>query len=408
MDGTKQFYTTGEFAKKANVSLRTIRYYDTQGILKPTAMSGSGYRLYTDADFARLQMILTLKYLGFSLEEIADICVKDADTDYIRRSLALQKSLIRKRIDGLKLVEEALSETAQLVESGEAVDWSRMLGLIHMINMEQALAAQYKNGNNLNIRIFLHQEYSVNPKGWFAWIFEQIPLAPGKRILEIGCGNGQLWKDRALPEGCQVVLSDVSGGMLKEAQEQIGEREGFSYQAFDCQTLPFEAQTIDVVVANHVMFYVKNREKAFAEIRRVLKDGGVFICSTYGKDHMKEISALAKEFDGRVALSEVNLYEVFGLENGEEQLRPYFADIERRTYEDELRVDKAEPLADYIMSCHGNQHEYLNAQYGKFQRFLSEKLKKKGYIRITKSAGMFYCRKACAKDAKKQIDKNMQ
>lgn len=52
------YYTSGEFAKKANVSIRTIRYYDKQGLLKPAGMSEAGYRLYTDSDFAKLQKIL--------------------------------------------------------------------------------------------------------------------------------------------------------------------------------------------------------------------------------------------------------------------------------------------------------------------------------------------------------------
>ena len=65
------YYTSGEFAKKANVTLRTIRYYDRQGILKPSKVADNGYRLYTDADFAKLQKILSLKDLGFSLENIA-------------------------------------------------------------------------------------------------------------------------------------------------------------------------------------------------------------------------------------------------------------------------------------------------------------------------------------------------
>ena len=46
------YYTSGEFAKKANVSIRTIRYYDKQGLLKPAGMSEAGYRLYTDSDLA--------------------------------------------------------------------------------------------------------------------------------------------------------------------------------------------------------------------------------------------------------------------------------------------------------------------------------------------------------------------
>ena len=65
-----RYYKTGEFAKMANVSIRTIRWYDKQGLLKPTMIAENGYRLYTDKDFVKLQQILSLKQLGFSLEEI--------------------------------------------------------------------------------------------------------------------------------------------------------------------------------------------------------------------------------------------------------------------------------------------------------------------------------------------------
>ena len=63
-------YTTGEFAKKAKVTIRTIRYYDKKGILQPSFRNDAGYRMYTDQDFLKLQKVLSLKYLGFSLEEI--------------------------------------------------------------------------------------------------------------------------------------------------------------------------------------------------------------------------------------------------------------------------------------------------------------------------------------------------
>ena len=76
-----KYYTSGEFAKKANVTIRTIRYYDKQGILKPSKVSDAGYRMYTDEDFARLQKILSLKYLGFSLEEIMAMTINDEAVD---------------------------------------------------------------------------------------------------------------------------------------------------------------------------------------------------------------------------------------------------------------------------------------------------------------------------------------
>ena len=63
------YYSSGEFAKKANVTVRTIRYYDKQNILKPSLLTEDGVRFYTDSDFTRLQQILLFKYLGFSLED---------------------------------------------------------------------------------------------------------------------------------------------------------------------------------------------------------------------------------------------------------------------------------------------------------------------------------------------------
>ena len=56
------YYKTGEFAKKASISIRTVRYYDQKGLLKPSVIDTNGYRLYTDKDFEKLQKILSLKY----------------------------------------------------------------------------------------------------------------------------------------------------------------------------------------------------------------------------------------------------------------------------------------------------------------------------------------------------------
>ena len=50
-----QYYTTGEFARMAHVTIRTIRYYDKKGLLKPSFINESGYRMYSDEDFLKLQ-----------------------------------------------------------------------------------------------------------------------------------------------------------------------------------------------------------------------------------------------------------------------------------------------------------------------------------------------------------------
>jgi len=66
----QHFYQSSQFAQKASVSVRTLRYYDKMGLLSPSQYSGSGYRLYSNEDLLTLQNILALKFLGFSLEEI--------------------------------------------------------------------------------------------------------------------------------------------------------------------------------------------------------------------------------------------------------------------------------------------------------------------------------------------------
>ena len=77
------YYSTGEFMKQANITKKTIRYYDEKNILKPSFVSDSGARYYTEKDLAKLQQILLLKYLGFSLGDIKEMQVDDADKHFI-------------------------------------------------------------------------------------------------------------------------------------------------------------------------------------------------------------------------------------------------------------------------------------------------------------------------------------
>ena len=170
------YYTSGEFAKMANISVRTVRFYDKQNILKPSYVSPSGSRFYTDRDFARLQQILLLKYLGFSLDDIKEMTINDADYHFMLNSLNLQQKLIKDRIEQLQMVEKAIQDTTEEIRTNHAVNWSHMLNLIHLTNMEKSMKSQYQNSSNISARIHLHNLYSENKQGWFPWLFEQCQL----------------------------------------------------------------------------------------------------------------------------------------------------------------------------------------------------------------------------------------
>ncbi|MGF0031921.1 MerR family transcriptional regulator [Bariatricus sp. SGI.154] len=387
------YYSSGEFARMAQVTLRTIRYYDKQDILKPSFVSEAGARFYTDEDLARLQQILLLKYLGFSLDDIREMTIDDSDYHFMLNSLNIQLKLVRDRIEQMQLVEQAIQDTSDAIRKEHTIDWTHMLNLIHLTSMEKSLKNQYQNASNISSRINLHSLYSQNQQGWFPWIYQQLEIRPVMKILEIGCGDGTLWSSniKQLPENVTVILSDVSEGMLRDARRTIGTKdERFSFKALDCHQIPYLDQSFDLVVANHVLFYCEDIGKVCEEVRRVLKPYGRFVCSTYGKNHMIEVSRLVQGFDDRIVLSADKLYERFGMENGGGILKKYFADNEWRLYEDSLTVPEPEPLISYVLSCHGNQGQYISERYKEFRAYVKKKTDK-GF-RISKEAGVFICK----------------
>lgn len=363
------YYSSGEFARMAHVTLRTIRYYDKQDILKPSYVTESGARFYTDEDFARLSQILLLKYLGFSLDDIREMTIDDSDYHFMENSLNIQLKLVRDRIEQMQLVEKAIQDTTEAIRSRHAIDWSQMLDLIHLTGMEKSMKNQYQNASNISSRINLHSLYSQNQQGWFPWIYEKCQIRSGMKILELGCGDGALWTQniRYLPRKISVTLSDLSSGMLRDARRAIGRKdERFSFEVFNCADIPYPDASFDLVIANHLLFYCEDIPTVCREIRRVLIPGGRLVCSTYGSCHMQEVSQLVQDFDNRIVLSADRLYERFGRENGAQILTPYFSGITWESYEDSLLVPDAEPLISYILSCHGNQNQYLLDQIYRF------------------------------------------
>lgn len=388
------YYSSGEFARMAHVTLRTIRYYDKQDILKPSFVSEAGARFYTDEDFARLQQILLLKYLGFSLDDIREMTIDDADYHFMLNALNIQLKLVQDRIEQMQLVEKAIQDTSEAIKEEHTIDWNQMLNLIHLTGMEKSLKNQYQDASNISARINLHSLYSQNLQGWFPWIYEQLEINSEMKILEIGCGDGTLWSMnlKKVPEEVEITLSDVSEGMLRDARRGIGTSDSrFMFQAFDCHQIPFKDESFDIVVANHVLFYCEDVSKVCQEVRRILKPGGRFLCSTYGRNHMIEVSRLVEGFDDRIVLSADKLYERFGKENGIDILKAYFFDCEWIEYEDYLLVLEPEPLISYVLSCHGNQGQYITERYKEFRAYVKRKTDV-GFL-ITKEAGIFRCKK---------------
>ena len=251
---------------------------------------------------------------------------------------------------------------------------------------------QYRNSTNLDARIALHARFSVNPQGWQRWVFDQISLPAEARLLEIGCGSGALWADNPdrIPPGWEIFLSDISTGMVTQARENLMDRIRIAcFQVINAQAIPYPKASFDAVIANHMLYHVPERERALAEIQRVLRPGGRLYATTGGENHMAELYALVQGFDTEIAADGWYLEPIdFTLENGGSQLSKWFNSIQMRRYEDALVVTQAAPLVDYILSTVrlglGEEHRHDLFQYVQTQIEANG-----GAIHITKEGGMF-------------------
>lgn len=388
----KNLYTTGEFAKMAGVTIRTIRYYDSKGILKPSHHNSSGHRLYSNEDFIKLKKILALKYLGLSLDEVMNTELYSFEKDDMVNSLKLQKNIIKNKINHMKTVLNAIETAEVSIQKDEDLDWNKTIDIIKILENEKELLQQYVDSSNLNASVKLQDRFSSNKHGWYNWTFNNIKLRKKSKILEIGCGNGALWAKNieSLNDKVEVTLTDVCQDMIDDAKLNLdGYNKNFNFKIVDPNNIAYEDESFDIIIANHILFYMNDLDKVLSEIKRVLKVGGRFYCSTIGNDHMKELEELMIKFNSNIKISEEKLSNKFGLDNGEYILQEYFTDIHKHLYKDELVVNDTKGILEYIYSIPGNILEVIDTKKKEFEVYIDKNIQQNGAINITNSNGLF-------------------
>lgn len=215
-------------------------------------------------------------------------------------------------------------------------------------NDKDAVKAQYASSKCLNTRINFHNIYSTNKMGFGPWLVSNYEIKEGMKVLELGTGTGEMWTghDDLIAKCDKLVLSDFSEGMLETAKKNVGERTNVEYKQIDVQNIPFGDSSFDIVIANMMLYHVPDINTAVSEIRRVLKDDGVFYSATYGEHNFNDIIA---EWFGLIG-ENYDPNHLFTLQNGAGVLGKEFAEIEVRRYEDSLHVTNTADLADYLQS----------------------------------------------------------
>lgn len=162
-----------EFARLAGVTVRALHVYDQAGLLKPAARTAHGHRRYRMADLLRLQQIVTLKHLGFSLEEIKTLL--SAPAYDLRASLQAQKAALEAEILRLQGAAFAIGRTLETLDGSGGVEWAQVIAAIRGLREADRTA-------------WLSRFYP--PERW-AWLMERAAHTP-PAMLERGF---QAWRE---------------------------------------------------------------------------------------------------------------------------------------------------------------------------------------------------------------------
>ncbi|HEY2322320.1 MAG TPA: class I SAM-dependent methyltransferase [Thermoanaerobaculia bacterium] len=249
----------------------------------------------------------------------------------------------------------------------------------------KAIEEQYGSSANLAARIALHRECSTNPYGLQRWFFDRLAITPGQRVLEIACGTGSLWSENRdrIPRDVRLILSDISPGMVETTRLAVP---AAGYAACALPDLPFGDDFFDLVIANHMLYHVEERQRGLREIRRVLRRGGMLFAATNGRDHLREIKTLMSDF----GIEGGDISASFTLENGQEQLRQVFGEVRRDDYPDALRVTDPELLLRYVASISPR----VEAVRKEMEATVVARIAADGAFHVVKSTGAFTAPKA--------------
>lgn len=258
-----------------------------------------------------------------------------------------------------------------------------------MNDLEQVLKMYIKK-DTLSTRINFHDKYSVNKYGWGNWVFDQYEFCDNATILELACGTARIWLGREdrLPKNYKIILSDLSSLMVEQAEALFSDNPNFSFKQIDIQDIPYENDCFDIVIANHMLYHVPNKEKALSEVFRVLKPGGCFYATTLGRNTLKELQDIYRKLEDKACFSFSENIS-FTLENGADLLSKIFSKVEQRQYIDSLDVTDIDDLMAYINSY----NEIPDSVNDELYSLVKNSFSSNGIFHISKEQGIFICKK---------------
>lgn len=388
-----KYYTIGQLAQLAGISTKTLRVYENKGLLLPERNEENGYRMYGEETVKILEKIQLMKYLDFSLEQIADFL--QLYENISRENMLLeQKRLLEKKREQLNTViahvDRAVQECRVAEQDSDA--FLKSLGII----------VRNQRADELVRRLRLHAD---EPRGWSRFIFDTAELKEGMRILDAGAGYGNLWRynQERLPKQLKVTCVDKHNTHMDTFYADV--REGalmenfadddFSFEWKDLETMPF-TDKYERIFFNHVVSHISDRNALYCKFASVLSEDGVFICTWGGLLLYEKLQPLLREFFEEKEYEELNrLYHkhVAHVEDWEHEIQSVFPRVTKHAYVITLRFGTAEEFMEYIQQVCRPVRHVLEMRRSEFLKFLQKFKNTNGQFAFERDTYLYLCRK---------------
>jgi len=388
-----KYYTIGQLAQLAGISTKTLRVYERKGLLLPERNEENGYRIYGEEAVKTLEKIQLMKYLDFSLDQIADFLQLYENVS--RENMLLeQKRLLEKKKEQLNTVIAHVDRAVQECR-GEEQDGNAFLKSLGRI-------VRNRRSDELVVRLKRHAD---EPRGWSRFIFDTAELKNDMRILDAGAGIGNLWRcnKERLPKRLNVTCvdkhnthmdtfcADVREGALAESFADSK----FSFVWEDLETMSLN-RPYERIFFNHVVSHISDRNALYRKFSLALSEDGVFICTWGGLLLYEKLQPLLHEFFEDKDYEELNkLYHkhIAHVEVWEKELHAVFPLVEKYTYAITLHFDSAEEFMEYIQQVCRPVRETLEIRRREFMKFLGQFKNGQGQFTFERDTYLYCCRK---------------
>lgn len=378
-------YTAGQLANLAGVTSRTVRYYDTKGLLKPIGHTESGYRLYDKAALEKLQIIIMLKFSGFTLEEIQEALLAGQDMS-LRDMLEDQRQLLIQRKDQL---EEIILLLDNVLEQDEIGELGLLTDSMHRIR---------RNNHSKRTYDFIMDHGKNN---LYPFEFNHLGLEKGMSVLDVGCGYGMIWQHSwsKIPENTQVTMLDIHKGVLdrfqlfrQENADSLSNGTEFYSRVDNADNMVLTEQ-YDRIIMAYLWKYLKDQPSTLKQLYGALKPGGIMlVVNSIGKI-LLDMDEIYHGCTGEFCLAQRYELAMQQAKELEAALKSQFDRVEPVEFDNVLVFKRPLDLYRFLMDSYHELSDAVKKQGIAFVNTLRKYVEQQGTVTLHSRVMLYRCYK---------------